>query len=203
MASKAETLTAAAAGVQDREQIFDTFRRWGYLQASLDPLGQYLPPEPFPITTTPEGDIAAEARGYYCGNFDIEFMHIPNLEQRQWLQEQSERPAPKQDQPHILTQLIRADLFEQVIQQRYLGTKRFSLEGLTVLIPFLDQVFATASPAGVTRSIIAMAHRGRLNVMTNTIGRSPADIFARFEDVDPRSVLGGGDVKYHIGATGE
>jgi 2-oxoglutarate dehydrogenase E1 component len=203
MASKAETLTAPAAGVQDREQIFDTFRRWGYLQASLDPLGQYLPPEPFPIATTPEGDIAAEARAYYCGNFAIEFMHIPNLEQRQWLQDQIERPAPKPDQAHILTQLIRADLFEQVIQQRYLGTKRFSLEGLTVTIPFLDQVFATASAAGVTRSILAMAHRGRLNVMTNTIGRSPAEIFAKFEDVDPRSVLGGGDVKYHMGATGE
>jgi 2-oxoglutarate dehydrogenase E1 component len=205
MASKAESLTAAtpAAEQQDREAIFDIFRRWGYLQATLDPLGQFLPPEPFPVTSVPEGDIAAEARSFYCGNFAIEFMHIPSLEQRQWLQEQIERPAPKPDQAHVLTQLIRADLFEQVIQQRYLGTKRFSLEGLTVLIPFLDQVLATTSAAGVTRSIIAMAHRGRLNVMTNTIGRSPAEIFSRFEDVDPRSVLGGGDVKYHIGATGE
>jgi 2-oxoglutarate dehydrogenase E1 component len=205
MASNAGTLTATTPAVEqhDREQIFDIFRRWGYLQATLDPLGQYLPPEPFPIATTPEGDIAAEARGYYCGNFAVEFMHIPNLEQRQWIQDQLERPAPKPDQAHILTELIRADLFEQVIQQRYLGTKRFSLEGLTVLIPFLDQVLATASAAGVTRSIIAMAHRGRLNVMTNTIGRSPAEIFAKFEDVDPRTVLGGGDVKYHMGATGE
>jgi len=205
MATKADTLSATApAGVQqEREATFDIFRRWGYLQASLDPLGQYLPPEAFPITNVPEGEYAAEARAFYCGNFAIEFMHIPSLEQRQWLQEQIERPAPKPDQKHVLTQLIRADLFEQVIQQRYLGTKRFSLEGLTVLIPFLDQIFATASASGVTRSIIAMAHRGRLNVMTNTIGRSPADIFARFEDVDPRSVLGGGDVKYHIGATGE
>jgi 2-oxoglutarate dehydrogenase E1 component len=205
MATNAGTLTASTppAEQHDREQIFDIFRRWGYLQATLDPLGQYLPPEPFPIATTPEGDIAAEARRYYCGNFAVEFMHIPNLEQRQWIQDQIERPAPKPDQSHVLTELIRADLFEQVIQQRYLGTKRFSLEGLTVLIPFLDQVFATASAAGVTRSIVAMAHRGRLNVMTNTIGRSPAEIFAKFEDVDPRSVLGGGDVKYHMGATGE
>jgi len=204
MASKAETFaTSTPTEHPDREQTFDIFRRWGYLQASLDPLGQYLPPEPFPIAQVPEGDIAAEARRYYCGNFAVEFMHIPSLEQRQWIQEQIERPAPTPDQHHVLTQLIRADLFEQVIQQRYLGTKRFSLEGLTVLIPFLDQVFATASAAGVTRSIIAMAHRGRLNVMTNTIGRSPAEIFARFEDVDPRSVLGGGDVKYHMGATGE
>src|ERR1700678_2198486 len=205
MASKAETLTATApAGVQqERENIFDIFRRWGYLQASLDPLGQYLPPEPFPVTYVPEGEYAAEARKYYCGNFAVEFMHIPSLEQRQWLQEQLEQPTSKPDQHHVLTQLIRADLFEQVIQQRYLGTKRFSLEGLTVLIPFLDQVFATASAAGVARSLLAMAHRGRLNVMCNTIGRAPSEIFAKFEDVDPRSTLGGGDVKYHMGATGE
>jgi 2-oxoglutarate dehydrogenase E1 component len=204
MATKAGALTPQAPVVehQERESVFDIFRRWGYLQASLDPLGQYLPPEPFP-TPTPEGEIAAEARSYYCGNFAVEFMHIPSLEHRQWLQEQIEQPTSKPDQAHVLTQLIRADLFEQVIQQRYLGTKRFSLEGLTVLIPFLDQVFATASAAGVARSLLAMAHRGRLNVMCNTIGRAPSEIFAKFEDVDPRSTLGGGDVKYHMGATGE
>lgn len=204
MATKAGILTPAAppANQQERETTFDIFRRWGYLQASLDPLGQYLPPEPFPVAV-PEGDFAAEARSYYCGNFAAEFMHIPSPEQRQWLQEQLEQPTPKPDQKLVLTQLIRADLFEQVIQQRYLGTKRFSLEGLTVLIPFLDQVFSTISAAGVTRSLIAMAHRGRLNVMTNTIGRVPSEIFAKFEDVDPRSTLGGGDVKYHVGATGQ
>src|ERR1700722_1919932 len=129
-------------------------------------------------------------------------MHIPSLEQRQWLQEQIEQPTQKPDQAHILTQLIRADLFEQVIQSRYLGTKRFSLEGLTVLIPFLDQVLASGAAAGISTAIIAMAHRGRLNVMTNTIGRAAREIFAKFEDVDPRSTLGGGDVKYHMGATG-
>jgi 2-oxoglutarate dehydrogenase E1 component len=205
MATKAGTLTAPTPAVeqQEREQIFDIFRRWGYLQATLDPLGQYLPPEPFPVPHVPEGEFAADARRFYCGNFAVEFMHIPSLEQRQWLQEQIEQPTPRPDQKHILTQLIRADLFEQVIQQRYLGTKRFSLEGLTVLIPFLDQVFATASASGVARSLIAMAHRGRLNVMANTIGRAPSEIFAKFEDVDPRSTLGGGDVKYHMGATGE
>src|SRR6202453_2537934 len=205
MATKAGTLPPPATEIdkQERETTFDIFRRWGYLQASLDPLGQYLPPEPFPVAAVPEGEIAAEARRYYCGTLAAEFMHIPNLEQRQWIQEQLEQPIPKPDQKHVLTQLIRADLFEQVIQQRYLGTKRFSLEGLSVLIPFLDQVFATTSAAGMSRSIVAMAHRGRLNVMTNTIGRSPAEIFAKFEDVDPRSVLGGGDVKYHMGATGE
>jgi 2-oxoglutarate dehydrogenase E1 component len=204
MATKAGTLTpqAQASEQQEREATFDIFRRWGYLQATLDPLGQYLPPEPFPVPV-PEGEFAAEARRFYCGTFAAEFMHIPNPEQRQWLQEKLEQPREQPDQKHVLTQLIRADLFEQVIQQRYLGTKRFSLEGLSVLIPFLDQVFATVSADGVTRSIIAMAHRGRLNVMTNTIGRAPSEIFAKFEDVDPRSTLGGGDVKYHIGATGD
>ena len=186
----------------EREQVFEIFRRWGYLQSWLDPLGQYLPAEPFPVAV-PEGEFAAEARSYYCGTFGVEFAHIVNPEQRQWLQERIEQPTQRPDQAHVLTLLIRADLFEQVIQSRYLGTKRFSLEGLTVLIPFLDQLLAAGAAAGVVKALIAMSHRGRLNVMTNTIGRSPSEIFAKFEDVDPRSTLGGGDVKYHVGATGE
>ncbi len=200
-----ETAVAAmgtAEQTMERELVFDIFRRWGYLQAWLDPLGQYLPPEPFPVAV-PEGEYAREARGFYCGTFAIEFMHIVNTEQRQWLQEQVEQPTCRADQPHVLTQLIRADLFEQVIQSRYLGTKRFSLEGLTALIPFLDEVLSTGHKRGVEKAIVAMSHRGRLNVMTNVIGRSASEIFANFEDVDPRSVLGGGDVKYHMGATGE
>jgi 2-oxoglutarate dehydrogenase E1 component len=184
------------------DAVFDIFRRWGYLQATLDPLGQYLVPEPFP-TPVPEGEISAQARAFYCGSIGVEFMHIANTSQRQWLQQQMEQTPPAPDQTHILTNLIRADLFEQVIQSRYLGTKRFSLEGLTVLIPFLDTVLAFSATLGVNTAVLGMSHRGRLNVMTNTIGRSPAEIFARFEDVDPRSVLGGGDVKYHMGATGE
>jgi 2-oxoglutarate dehydrogenase E1 component len=191
----------AAEGAQ-RDAVFDVFRRWGYLQATLDPLGQYLLPEPFP-GVTPEGEFADEARGYYCGTIAAEFMHIASLEQRQWMQEKMEQHAPKPDQGRILTDLVRADIFEQVIQSRYLGTKRFSLEGLTVLIPFLDQLLASSAELGVTAAVVGMSHRGRLNVMTNTVGRSASDIFARFEDVDPRSVLGGGDVKYHMGATGD
>jgi 2-oxoglutarate dehydrogenase E1 component len=204
MATKAGVATppAPVAEPQDREAVFDIFRRWGYLQASLDPLGQYLPPEPFP-TPAPEGEAAAEARRFYCGTIAAEFMHIPSPEQRQWVQERMEQTPQAPNQKHILTQLIRADIFEQVIQSRYLGTKRFSLEGLTVLIPFLDQVFETSAGYGVTKSVMGMAHRGRLNVMTNTIGRKASEIFTKFEDVDPRSTMGGGDVKYHIGATGE
>ena len=197
-----EHTAAPAADPTQREAAFDVFRRWGYLQATLDPLGQYLPPEPFPVAT-PDGELADEARNYYCGTIGAEFMHIADPTRRQWLQQQMEQPAPAVDQRRILTGLIRADLFEQVIQSRYLGTKRFSLEGLTVLIPFLDQLLETGAELGIRTSVLAMSHRGRLNVMTNTIGRSPSEIFARFEDVDPRSVLGGGDVKYHMGATGE
>ncbi|HTV13832.1 MAG TPA: 2-oxoglutarate dehydrogenase E1 component, partial [Acidobacteriaceae bacterium] len=88
------------------------------------------------------------------------------------------------------------------IQSRYLGTKRFSLEGVTALIPFLDELLSRAAELGAERSVMGMSHRGRLSVMVNTFGKPPIDIFAKFEDVDPRSILGGGDVKYHVGATG-
>jgi 2-oxoglutarate dehydrogenase E1 component len=185
-----------------REATFDVFRRWGYLQASLDPLGQFLPPEPFP-TPVPDSPDAEEARRYYSSTIGAEFMHIPSPEKRAWIQQRLESPTTAPDTARILTNLIRADLFEQVIQQRYLGTKRFSLEGLTVLIPFLDQLFTTAAENGVTRSVFAMSHRGRLNVMVNTINRASREIFTKFEDVDPRSTMGGGDVKYHTGATGD
>ena len=207
MATKEQTIAVdtTAAGPQpaeqQRDEVFNLFRTWGHLQATLDPLGQYLPPEPFPVAP-PEGEYTSEARGYYCGNIAAEFMHIANNERRQWLQSQMEQtPAPR-NRARILTQLIRAEVFEQVIQSRYLGTKRFSLEGLTVLIPFLDAVFESSAPLGVEKSVFAMSHRGRLNVMTNTVGRNASEVFAKFEDVDPRSVLGGGDVKYHVGATG-
>jgi 2-oxoglutarate dehydrogenase E1 component len=217
MATKTPTLPKAPKPTTQtppnaaREATFDIFRRWGYLQATLDPLGQFLPPEPFPtpIDESPEAAQAAEeARRYYCGSIGAEFMHIPSPEKRAWIQQRLEQDpataaATTISPARILTGLIRADIFEAVIQQRYLGTKRFSLEGLTVLIPFLDQVLTTAADNGVTRSLFAMAHRGRLNVMVNTVGRASEEIFTKFEDVDPRSTMGGGDVKYHMGATGD
>ena len=121
----------------------DTCRR------PLDPLGQYLPGEPFPVAL-PEGedDAAAEARGFYCGTIGVEFMHIANAQKRDWIEAQMEQTAPKVDQSRVLTQLIKAEIFEQVIQSRYLGTKRFSLEGLTVLIPYLDRAFEVSAGRG-------------------------------------------------------
>jgi len=193
---------SSGANPDSRDTTFDVFRRWGYLQTSLDPLGQFLPPEPFP-TPYAEGPAADQARRIYSSSIGAEFMHIPSPEKRAWIQQRLEAPPTAPDTARILTNLIRADLFEQVIQQRYLGTKRFSLEGLTVLIPFLDQLFTTAAEHGVNRSVFAMSHRGRLNVMVNTINRRSEEIFTKFEDVDPRSTMGGGDVKYHTGATGD
>jgi 2-oxoglutarate dehydrogenase E1 component len=188
--------------ISQRDQIFDAFRRWGHLQSKLDPLGQYLQPEPIPELHF-DGEDAEEARRYYCGSIGVEFMHLPDSARREWVQERMEQPASASNQQQILEQLIQADLFEQVIQSRYLGTKRFSLEGVTVLIPFLDEVLNRAADHGAEKAVLGMSHRGRLNVMANTIGKSAADIFSKFEDANPRSILGGGDVKYHVGATGQ
>ena len=187
--------------ISERDQVFDAFRRWGHLQAKLDPLEQYLLPEPVPELNF-DGEAADEARGYYCGSVGVEFMHIPDAARREWIQERMEQVAPLPDQRQVLERLTQADLFEQVIQSRYLGTKRFSLEGVTVLIPFLDEVLNHAADYGAEKAVMGMSHRGRLNVMVNTIGKSPTEIFSKFEDVNPRSILGGGDVKYHVGATG-
>jgi 2-oxoglutarate dehydrogenase E1 component len=190
----------ANLSISQRDQIFDAFRRWGHLEAKLDPLEQYLVPEPIPEIQF-EGEDADEARSYYCGSIGVEFMHLPEA-RRAWIQERMEQPLPLPDQRQVLERLTQADLFEQVIQSRYLGTKRFSLEGVTVLIPFLDEVLNRAAELGAEKSVMGMSHRGRLNVMANTFGKSAADIFSKFEDANPRSILGGGDVKYHVGATG-
>ena len=186
---------------QLREQTFDAFRRWGYLQAHLDPLKQYLAPVSLPELDL-KNEFVAEARRVYSGSIGAEFMHIPDRERREWVASRLEATPAAVDQDHVLQLLARADVFEQVIQSRYLGTKRFSLEGVTALIPFLDELLNRGAELGAERSIMGMSHRGRLSVMVNTFGKSPVDIFARFEDVDPRSILGGGDVKYHVGATG-
>src|ERR1700761_4880557 len=185
-----------------RDQVFNAFRRWGFLQANLDPLGQFLLPEPVAELDV-EGEDAEEAKRYYCGSIAVEFMHIPDPARRAWIQERMERPVPEPDKQKVLDRLTQAALFEQVIQSRYLGTKRFSLEGVTVLIPFLDEVLTRAAELGAEKAVMGMSHRGRLNVMANTFGKSPADIFSKFEDANPRSILGGGDVKYHVGATGQ
>src|SRR6266851_2455522 len=193
--------TAKVAGNEDRERVFDAFRRWGYLEATLDPLG-FLQPQKRPELDGLAGEAADEARRIYCGKVGADFMHLPEPERGRWIAERMETPAGEVDQKKILERLIRADLFEQVLQARYLGTKRFSLEGVTALIPLLDSILDTAGEHGAESSIVAMSHRGRLNVMVHAACKPPHEVVAGFEDVDPRSVLGAGDVKYHVGATG-
>jgi 2-oxoglutarate dehydrogenase E1 component len=185
---------------EERERIFDAFRRWGYLEADLDPLKLFKPLKYPDLELT--GTVADEARGVYCGTVGAEFMHLREPERRKWIAERLEQSAVAVDQNKILERLVRADLFEQVLQARYLGTKRFSLEGVTALIPLLDSILDTAGNSGAIDSIIAMSHRGRLNVMVHAACKPPHEVVSGFEDVDPRSVLGAGDVKYHVGATG-
>ncbi len=197
---------ASATGVLEapsgeRERVFEAFRRWGYLEADLDPLG-FLPPISHPDLRV-EGELAQQARRVYCGTVGAEFTHITDPERRRWIQERMEGVQPAVDQAHVLEQLIRADLFEQVLQQRYLGTKRFSLEGVSALLPLVDEILEAAGQRGAAELVMGMSHRGRLNVIVQVAKRPAEEIFAGFEDVDPRSVLGGGDVKYHMGATGE
>jgi 2-oxoglutarate dehydrogenase E1 component len=189
-----------ASDVEARERVFELFRRWGYLESDLDPLGH------FPRITHPElqldGEHAEAARKIYCGTIGAEFMHIPDPDRRRWIIDRLEgAPAPVNRQ-EILDKLVEADIFEQMLQTLYIGTKRFSLEGNTSLIPMLDEILKSGAHLGAEECVMAMSHRGRLTVVWDIVGRPAAEIFSGFEDVDPRSVLGGGDVKYHMGATG-
>jgi 2-oxoglutarate dehydrogenase E1 component len=200
--SQAQVISSSEVSPESRERgrVFDLFRRWGYLEADLDPLGH------FPRLDYQElrlsGADAAQAREIYCGTIGAEFMHIPDPVRRQWIIGHLEGAQPEVNREAILKQLVEADIFEQMLQTLYIGTKRFSLEGNTALIPLLEEILSGAAAQGAQECVMAMSHRGRLTAVCNTVGRSAAEIYAGFEDVDPRSVLGGGDVKYHQGATG-
>ncbi len=190
----------------ERERAFSAFRQWGYLEGDLDPLG-FLRPRPTPELQI-DNQYAREARAIYSSTIGVEINHIYAPERRRWIYERMESPSQgfevtEKDHQRILDLLIRADVFEQVMQQRYLGSKRFSLEGVTALIPLVDEVLDTGARLGAVELVMGMSHRGRLNVIAHVARRPTEEIFAGFEDVDPRSVLGSGDVKYHMGATGE
>ncbi len=190
----------------ERERVFNAYRQFGYLEGDLDPLG-FLRPRPTPELEH-EGEYAREARNIYSSTIGVEINHIYSPDRRRWIYERMESPnqgfdITEEDQRRNLDLLMRADMFEQVMQQRYLGSKRFSLEGVTALIPLIDEVLDTGARLGAIELVMGMSHRGRLNIIAHVAKRPPQEIFAGFEDVDPRSVLGSGDVKYHMGATGE
>src|ERR1700685_1428449 len=183
--SRQHAVAESVASKESQDRVWDAFRRWGYLQADLDPLGDLQPVAMPELEVT--GAEADAARRFYCGTIGVEFMHIADRERRQWIQERMESEAPEVDRERILEWLVRAEIFEQVLQTRYLGTKRYSLEGEAALLPLLDAILDASADQGAEKCMLAMSHRGRLNVMVHTVGRDPAELFTRFEDVDSRS----------------
>ncbi|MCQ4080338.1 multifunctional oxoglutarate decarboxylase/oxoglutarate dehydrogenase thiamine pyrophosphate-binding subunit/dihydrolipoyllysine-residue succinyltransferase subunit [Streptomyces sp. RB6PN25] len=151
-------------------------------------------------------DILGVLRDSYCRSVGIEFMHIQDPKQRKWIQDRVERPHSKperEEQLRILRRLNAAEAFETFLQTKYVGQKRFSLEGGESVIPLLDAVLDSAAESRLDEVVIGMAHRGRLNVLANIVGKSYAQIFREFEgNLDPKSMHGSGDVKYHLGAEG-
>ncbi|MFF0966409.1 multifunctional oxoglutarate decarboxylase/oxoglutarate dehydrogenase thiamine pyrophosphate-binding subunit/dihydrolipoyllysine-residue succinyltransferase subunit [Streptomyces sp. NPDC003703] len=151
-------------------------------------------------------DILGVLRDSYCRTVGIEFMHIQDPKQRKWIQDRVERPHSKperEEQLRILRRLNAAEAFETFLQTKYVGQKRFSLEGGESVIPLLDAVLDSAAESRLDEVVIGMAHRGRLNVLANIVGKSYAQIFREFEgNLDPKSMHGSGDVKYHLGAGG-
>ncbi|MEU2055300.1 multifunctional oxoglutarate decarboxylase/oxoglutarate dehydrogenase thiamine pyrophosphate-binding subunit/dihydrolipoyllysine-residue succinyltransferase subunit [Streptomyces bungoensis] len=151
-------------------------------------------------------DILGVLRDSYCRTTGIEFMHIQDPKQRKWIQDRVERPHSKperEEQLRILRRLNAAEAFETFLQTKYVGQKRFSLEGGESVIPLLDAVLDSAAESRLDEVVIGMAHRGRLNVLANIVGKSYAQIFREFEgNLDPKSMHGSGDVKYHLGAEG-
>ena len=146
-------------------------------------------------------------RDSYCRTVGIEYMHIQDPEQRRWIQERVEQPhqkPPREEQLRILLKLNQAEAFETFLQTKFVGQKRFSLEGGETTVPLIDEICEAAAEAGLDEVTIGMAHRGRLNVLANIVGKSYSQIFREFEgNIDPRTVQGSGDVKYHLGAEGE
>ncbi|MBI4261273.1 MAG: multifunctional oxoglutarate decarboxylase/oxoglutarate dehydrogenase thiamine pyrophosphate-binding subunit/dihydrolipoyllysine-residue succinyltransferase subunit [Actinobacteria bacterium] len=153
------------------------------------------------------GQILAVLRDAYCRTATVEYMHIQEPDQKLWIQERVEGATaslPPEDQRHILSRLNEAEALETFLHRRYIGHKRFSLEGSESLIPMLDAMLSDAAEGGVEEAVIGMSHRGRLDVLTSIVGKSFGQVFQHFEgEIDPDAAQGSGDVKYHIGAGGK
>jgi len=188
-----------------RDPLAMAFRRWGYLQADVDSLGRLKPyehPDIQDALLESKGDEAERWRRVYCDAIGVEFMHLVDRERCRWVADWMESDHRVDSGEHVLERLANAELFERFLHARYVGSKRYSLEGVAGIIPLVDSMLEAFSEARGEFVVIAMSHRGRLNVMANIVGIPGAELFAGLEDVDPKSVLGSGDVKYHLGATG-
>jgi 2-oxoglutarate decarboxylase len=210
-------------------EVIESYRRNGHLMADTDPLEFKVRTHPdldilqhgltlwdldrkFPVggfageKLMALRDILGVLRNSYCRTVGVEYMHITDPEEREWLQKRIEVKHEQPDrgkQKHILGRLNAAEAFETFLQTKYVGQKRFSLEGGESLIPVLDEVLLAGTEHGLDEVAIGMPHRGRLNVLANVLGKSYAKIFGEFEgNIDPGTVQGSGDVKYHLGATG-
>src|SRR3954447_1681244 len=226
-ATEDETVAREAAVLQ----MINAYRVRGHLLADLDPL-EYkvarhpeLDPSYYGLTVWDFDrefvcggfcgksvetlrTILDTLRETYCGKIAPEYMHIQETKQKRWLQDRMEPQRNKQPldlavKRRILMKLNDAEAFERFLHTKYVGHKRFSLEGAETLIPMLDYLFNEATADGVEEAVIGMSHRGRLNVLANILGKSYEKIFHEFEgDVDPNTAQGSGDVKYHLGADG-
>ncbi|HLR46832.1 MAG TPA: 2-oxoglutarate dehydrogenase E1 component, partial [Deinococcales bacterium] len=150
------------------------------------------------------GELIEALQATYTRSIGVQFMHIDSSRVRSWLQARMERTRNRLDlardtQLRILTRLTDATIFEEFILRKFVGAKSFSLQGGETLIPLLDLAIEKAGEQGIRDIVLAMAHRGRLNVLANIMGKSPRTIFREFEDVDPELHRGRGDVKYHLG----
>ncbi len=148
-------------------------------------------------------DIIEAVRSTYCGNIGVEYMYITDTEQKRWIQRRFESQRAKAnysktERRHILERLAAAETLEKYLHTRYVGQKRFSLEGGESLIPLLENLIQRAGANGVQEIVLGMAHRGRLNVLVNVLGKQPKDLFSEFEGKHA-SDLSSGDVKYHLG----
>ena len=227
-------LDQGRAGNVDRTsrvlEVIDAYRTRGHLMADTDPLNyrQRRHPDLDIIThgltlwdldrEFPVGgfnnrqfmklrDVLGVLRDSYCRTVGVEYMHILDPTQRAWIQQRVElrREKPTVDeQKYILARLNSAEAFETFLQTKYIGQKRFSLEGGETVIALLDAALAKATEYGTDEVVIGMAHRGRLNVLANIVGKPYSQIFREFEgNMDPRQTQGSGDVKYHLGAEGK
>ncbi len=211
-------------------QLINMYRVRGHLIADLDPLRQTKPalhPELDPLSyglsiwdlerefatggllnrpTMKLGDILGLLRNAYCRTIGLEYMHIQDPAQKEWIQsrvEENPRGLSRERKLRILHELNHAEAFEHFLHRKFTGQKRFGLEGSESLIPLLDAILDSAADDAMEEVVIGMAHRGRLNVLANVVGKSYTAIFQEFEgDLDPETVQGSGDVKYHVGASG-
>ena len=210
-------------------ELINAYRTRGHLMADTDPLEYTVRKHPdLDITSYgltlwdldrefPVGGFAGEKlmklrdilgvlRDAYCRRVGVEYRHITDPEQRRWLEARIEvksEPPTRDEQLHILGRLNAAEAFETFLQTKYVGQKRFSLEGAETVIALLDAVLAEAAAQDLDEVVIGMPHRGRLNVLANIVGKPYSKIFNEFEgNIDPSTAQGSGDVKYHLGAEG-